>query len=366
MLTLLSLTNNFYSLAQQNPIGNEYAQFILESSNNLTKNTAESWDRIWDITLNPSEPLWQALVYIGAFIAGVSLIYLAATESELLLKTSSWSRLIYNLRLPLFIFVLLAGHGFFLSGIVRYIRDVAYSLLIQVLDFTFAGISISEALQKIQNTNVANARAREIFAECVDKTGLALNDCISDPAKTQQATELLQMLGGANGQTAPLDGNLLTQTGNFLLGSLTGVIAFPFLNLITVVLIGLQWAFVNGIEVSLLLTGLFAPIALGFSMIPSAGPTIVSWFSGYVALFLMQLGYVMVVGFTANVIALTEQAGQPIGSTITDIAFLIFISIIAPILAVKISKAGGAALFDGISRTVTTAGHIAASFIIKI
>ncbi|MDJ0570872.1 MAG: hypothetical protein QNJ53_17755 [Pleurocapsa sp. MO_192.B19] len=362
MSTIFSLSKNIQLIAQQNAIGNEYAQGILERSNTLTTNTAQSWDRIWDITVNPGEPLWQALVNIGALIATVSIIYLAVIEGDRLINNPTWRRLITMLRFPLGIVVLLGGNGFFLAGIVRYIRAVAYSILVQVLDFTFAGISISDALQKIQNTSVANARAREIFADCIDKTGLALNDCLTDPAKTQQATDLLQALSGANGQTAPLNGNLLTQTGNFLVGNLTGAIALPFLNIITVFLIGFQWAFINGIEVALLLTGLFAPVALGFSMIPSAGPTIFAWLSGYVALFLMQLGYVIIVGLTANILALTEQAGQPISSTITDIAFLVFLSIVAPTLAVAIAKAGGEALFDGISRATKTSIRIAASF----
>ena len=343
--------NNIHLLAQQNAIGNEYAQSILQRSVDLTQNTALSWDRIWDITVDSNEPLWQAIVQIGIFITLGGIIYLALKESNRLLH---WRRLITLFQFPLGVIVLLSGNGFFLVGIVRYIRAVAYTLLVQVLNFTFAGISISDALQKIQNTSVANARAREIFADCIDKTGLALSDCINDPVKVQQANDLLQALSGANGNTAPLNGNLLTQTGNFLIGNLTGAVALPFLNLIYIFFAGLQWAFVNGVEVALLLTALFAPIALGFSMLPSTGPTIFAWFSGYVALFLTQLGYVMIIGFAANIIALTEQAGQPVGATITDVAFVLFLSVVAPIMAMAIAGGGGIALFNSISRSATT------------
>ena len=354
-------------LAQQNAIGNEYAQSILQRSADLTHNTAQSWARIWEITVNSDEPIWQALVQIGIFITLGGIIYLAIKEGNRLIDSPSWRRLISLFQFPLGVLVLLLGNGFFLVGIVRYIRAVAYTLLVQVLNFTFAGISISDALQKIQNTSVANARAREIFADCIDKTGLALSDCINDPVKVQQANDLLQALSGTDGNTAPLNGNLLTQTGNFLVGNLTGAVVLPFLNLIYIFFASLQWAFINGIEVALLLTALFAPIALGFSMLPSTGPTIFAWFSGYVALFLMQLGYVIIVGFTANILALTEQAGQPVGSTITDVAFLLFLSVIAPIMAMAVAGGGGIALFNSISRsattTVTTATRAAAGFV---
>ena len=356
----LLISNNIHLLAQQNAIGNEYAQSILQRSADLTRNTAESWELLWEKSVDSTQPLWQALVNIGVFITLGGIVYLAIKEGNRLIDSPSWRRIVTLFQFPLGVLVLFAGHGFFLAGCVRYIRAVAYNLLLQVLDFTFAGISISEALQKIQNTSVANARAREIFADCIDQTGLALEECLRDPVKVQQATDLLQTLSGTDGNSAPLNGNLLTQTGNFLVGNLTGAVVLPFLNLIYLLLASLQWAFINGIEVALLLSALFAPIALGFSMLPSTGSTIFAWFSGYIALFLAQLGYVIIVGFTANILALTEQAGQPIGSTITDVAFLIFLSIVAPILALGIAGGGGIALFNSISRSATTTATTAA------
>ena len=64
----------------------------------------------------------------------------------------------------------------------------------------------------------------------------------------------------------------------------------------------------------------------------------------------MPLGYVIIVGFTANVLVLTETAGQPLGSSFIDIAFLLFISSFAPIIAVAISKGIGDGVYEGISR----------------
>jgi hypothetical protein len=360
-VNIFSFSNSIRLVAQQNGLGNEAAKIVLDSSINLTKNTAQSWDRIWELTVNPAEPLWQALVEIGAFIAAASIIYLAIKEGNRLVDNPTWQRLITMMQFPLAIAILFGGNGIFLVGIIKYVRAVAYFWLNKILEMTFAGVSVSEALQKIQNTSVADARAREIFADCIDKTGLDLQDCLSDPIKLQQASDMLQTLSGADGLSTPLDGNLLAQAGNFVESGLTAIVVNPFVELTTTLLIALQWAFINAIEASLILTALFAPIALGLSMIPSAGPTIFAWFSGYLSLFLMQLGYVILVGFTALILSLTEQAGQPLGSTIVDLGFLMFLSIIAPVIAIAIANGGGRAVFNGISRGAVTAITTAAS-----
>ena len=234
----------------------------------------------------------------------------------------------------------------------------------KVLEITLADISISEALQRLQVTNVANARAREIFADCINKTGLELKECLSDPVKIAQAEQILQSLSEREN---PLNGNLLQSivdaSGSIadLAGqAVTTIVTSAFVAPVQTILIALQWTFVNGVEIALFLTAMFAPIALGLSMIPSAGPSIIAWVTGFIGLFLTQLGYVIVVGVAASIISLTEEQGQAIGTIIPDIAFLLFLSIAAPIIAGLIAKAGGTALFNGISRSATTAVRLIA------
>ncbi|WP_036486851.1 hypothetical protein [Myxosarcina sp. GI1] len=345
---------NVYIFAQ-NVFGNEFAQAIIEDSIDLAANTARSWQRIWDITVSPQEALWQAMVALGLFLAAISIIYFALKESDRLINNPSWRRLITMFRVPLGIFVFLSGNGFLLAGTIRTIRAIAYYWFQKVLEMTFAGISLNEALQRIQNTGVANARAREIFADCIDKTGLALEECLNDPQKQQQAAQILQGLQ----ENSPLDGNLLQQVTDFSSQVVTTLVATTFLAPVQTFLIALQWAFINGIEVALFLTAMFSPVALGLSMIPAAAPSIIACASGFIALFFLQLGYILIVGVSANIIALTEQGGQTIGVIIPDIAFLILLSIIAPLMAGAIAKGGGTALFYGISRSATIATRLA-------
>ena len=333
-------------LAQIN-YGNERAGQIINDSLRLHQNTSESWQRLWDISVNPGEPLWQALCQLGGFIAAVSLIYLMVKESSD--RSLDLTKVIEMAKFPLGIGVLLIGNGYYLAGLILYMRSVSLFWLTRILNMTFAGVSIHEAIGKIQNTSVANARAREIFSECIDKTGTALAECVQDPIKLQQAEALLQNLSGSN---APLNGTILEQVVDRAVSSLVGAINIPFVNAMTFLLNILQWGFVNLIEASLLLTAIFCPVALGLSILPATGPTIFKWLSGYISLLLMPLGYVIIVGFTANVLVLTEKAGQPLGSSFIDVAFLLFISFFAPLIAVRISKGIGDGVYEGISRGV--------------
>jgi hypothetical protein len=325
--------------------GNEEARLVLEKSFRLTQNTARSWDRLWEVSVDPGQPLWQALTELGGLIAALSLIYLIIKESNN--KSLGLERVIDMLKFPLAIAILLSGNGFILANMIKALRVFAQYWLGRILEMTFAGISISEAIQKIQNTLVANSRAREIFSECISKSGPELQACLQDPVKIEQAEQLSQSLSGG---TPPLQGNILEQVASGVVTTLDSIFNAPFIGIFHLVLITLQWCFVNGIEASLLLMALYAPIALGLSTLPIQGPNIIKWLSGYISLLLMSLGYVIVVGFTANVLALTEQAGQPLGSATVDSSFLVFISIIAPALAIAISKGVGDGLFEGISR----------------
>ena len=120
------LLSDYPYIIAQNAIGNESAQAILDSSIELTRNTAESWNRIWDVTVNPEAGLWKAIVELGAFIAAVTIIYLAIKEGQRLIDNPSWHKLINMFAFPLGIFLCLGGNGYLLSGTIITIRSIAY------------------------------------------------------------------------------------------------------------------------------------------------------------------------------------------------------------------------------------------------
>jgi hypothetical protein len=116
--------------------------------------------------------------------------------------------------------------------------------------------------------------------------------------------------------------------------------------IIRFILYALQWGFVNILEAALLLTALFAPISLGLSLLPLQGRPIWAWLTGFITLFGIQLGYNIVVGLTAVVLVKSGAA------LVSDVAFLFFLSIFAPGLAILVAGGGGVALYNGISSNV--------------
>ena len=99
-----------------------------------------------------------------------------------------------------------------------------------------------------------------------------------------------------------------------------------------------QWAFVNLIQISLLLTGLMGPIAVAASLLPFGGKPIFAWLTGFLSLGFAQICYNIIVGLAAVVI---------LNANIYDTnGFLVLSAILAPALALALSAGGGLAIFN--------------------
>jgi hypothetical protein len=223
----------------------------------------------------------------------------------------------------------LVGNGYILVSIVKAMQSISQYWTSLVLRFAIAGVKISEAIGSIQNTSAAKARTSEIFAECVNKIGTALDECIYDPDKIEQANDLLNSLSGG----APLKGTVLEQIVTGVTSNLTAVISLPALNGMQIISNILQWCVMNIYESAVVIAVMFCPIFLGLSLMPGGNTSLAKWFADYTKLLLFPIAYVAIIGFVAIVIDGTEQLGLPLGASFIDIAYAVFISIFAPILA---------------------------------
>ncbi len=130
----------------------------------------------------------------------------------------------------------------------------------------------------------------------------------------------------------------------------------PFISVAQAILQALQWAVVNSLELALLLTALFAPIAVGLSALPISGRMFWTWASGFLALLSVNLGYSILTGLMAiTVVSMTSASGNSAGvtgipQTISDLGFLLFAAIVSPLLAGAVGTFGGISLYQGISR----------------
>ena len=339
-------------LAQTNTSGQ--ALETLTNAIELSENTVASWNELWASLLMYSESgLWLALVRLGLILAGMSVLYLALTEGKDAIINRSWAKLGSMFAWPLVIVFFLGGNGAVLAESVKFIRQVGYAQVQGVTAIQMGEFTFKTAISDVIISSAAKEQLETLYSPCLGETGQELVDCWSD--KQEEARAIIEAAEAENG--GPLES--LRQFGESLINAITdpieaaeGVFSSDFgaqvfrniaLPIIRFILLAVQWAFVNILEAALLLTAALAPVAMGLSLLPLQGRPIFAWLTGFISLFGLQLGYNIVVGLAAIVIVNSHA------ELITDVAFLFFLAVFAPLLAILMATGGGIALYRGIS-----------------
>lgn len=318
---------------------------LVASSIELSKKTVEAWNQAWGDAINPSGALWAGLCNLGTTLAALGIILLAVKmASDYQEKRFLWSELAASVVWPLFIALFLANNGYLLSQSVLLIRSIGHQEVVAVLDIQLADTTFKKAISDVTLTQSVKAQVSTIYAECQGLTGKPLTDCLQE--KRPIVEQILVEAENQNGEPLEAARQAVAELTDFVQNP--GAVFSATISLILITfLYALQWAFVNILEASLIMTATFAPIALGLSLLPLGSKPIWAWVSGFIALFGVQLGYNIVVGLAATVIV---AAGA---QSISDLAFLAFISIFAPALALLIAGGGGVALYTGINSRAT-------------
>jgi hypothetical protein len=339
----------FFTFAQTPPPNYSNATegiSLVASSIELSRKTAESWDKAWGDAINPSGSLWAGLCTLGTTLAALSIIILAIKmASDYQEKRFLWSELAASFVWPVFIAIFLGNNGYLLSQSVLLVRNIGHQQVIGVLNIQLADTTFKKAISDVTLTQSVKTQVSTIYAECQGKSGKPLTDCLQE--KKPIIEQILAEAEKQNGGTLAQARKAVAEFTDFVQNP--GATFNAALSLILVTfLYALQWAFVNILEAALIMTATFAPIALGLSLLPLGSKPIWAWFSGFVALLGVQLGYNIVVGLAATVIVSAEA------QTFSDLAFLAFISIFAPALSLLIAGGGGVALYSGITNRVTS------------
>lgn len=318
----------------QVPSGNSVGTDLLNQSIQLSQDTAQAWEGLWQDVLNPSNGLWLSLSRFGLTLAALSIIFVGLKIFYETTEGKTWfgefkSSIIW----AVIVAFLLSGNAPLLSNITLLTRDVANYEIRQVLDVQLTTITLRSALQEVALSSAAQDQIEALLAQCQSLT-VEYSDCVQEqqPAIDQIISQAESEIGGA------LTG-LRQWAQNQLLNLASAPLAIQF-NILKVIFYALQWAFVNLIEASLLLTATLAPLAVGASLLPFGNKAIWAWYTAYLGLFLVQLCYNILVGVSA-VIAVSTNVNY-----INEINYLAFISIFAPLLAVALGSGGGTALFQ--------------------
>ncbi len=320
---------------------------MITGAMDVAKATAAGWEESWTTLFDPNTGLWAGLVKLGIALAAVSILYLSMTSGKEIIDRQSWSELIALFIWPIVIMLFLGQNGNLLAKTITMERNFAHKIVTDVLEAQLGEVTFKKAITDVTLTGTYKTQIENLYKDCEGKAGEDLTTCWT--SKQPQAQQILTAAEQQAGGALPGLSNFINSVQNMgtgvneIIGSIFKATMFQ---IIRVILFSLQWAFTNMLEAALLMTALFAPIAMGMSLLPLQGRPIWAWASGFIALFGIQLGYNIVVGLSA---AILVKSGAEESS---DIAFLFFLAIFAPILASLIAGGGGIALYNGIASNV--------------
>ncbi|MBD2666215.1 hypothetical protein [Richelia sinica] len=336
--------------------GETQALEIVSSALELSRATVESWNLVWQVTLDSGKSsLWYGLVDLGITLGAASILFVALTTGKEIIEKQSWSELVSIFVWPIVIMIFLGSNGNFLAKTIIFIRGFAYNQVQNILEIQVSELTFKSAIANVTISSIAKQQLENLYSECQGQVGAELIECWDSKREQAQAI-VTEAEKKAESPLQPLRDFAQFIWSRTLPGQIGTAIEFvndpgsvfrdTAIPIIRFILYALQWGFVNILEAALLLTALFAPIAMGLSLLPLQGRPIWAWLTGFISLFGVQLGYNILVGLTAVVLV---KSGAALAS---DFAFMFFLSIFAPILAVLIAGGGGMAIYNGISANV--------------
>ncbi len=259
---------------------------------------------------------------------------------------------------PLIVVVLLSNNGVLLGSMTRSLRNELNSVAENTLQVTMLNVTLEEAIRGALAKGAITAEVTAQIAQCQTLLGDAQIACLQSANEQIQGTLgdfkehwfsdvvstgtnivfpwLDNLSGAVQGATEAYasSGNV----GEGMAGFFGGFFGTEFRAIIHAFLMAWQWAFVNLIQISLLLTGLMGPIAVAASLLPFGGKPIFAWLTGFLSLGFAQICYNIIVGLAAVVI---------LNANVYDTnGFLVLIAILAPALALGLAAGGGMAIFN--------------------
>jgi hypothetical protein len=346
---------------------------IIQDSAQQLEDVQKAWDQRWVDIFDGTNGLYlginefAAVIVAGAFIFFAVMWIRAAIDRGIL---PAFTDVIWIL----VIMALLFSNSALLGSITLGLRNLINDQTQVVMDVQIGEISMLEALNDVIVSQQAKNAIQQRYAECEAKEGKAQIDCLTKAGEEARATLESEFkakgwwTAGVERQSERLEAvnrqiqedyeknqdnplyiaqdpliTYLVQTGSQAL-------AEQFLK-------SWQWAFSNLLELSMLITGLFGPIAVAGSVVPLQGRPLWAWLIGFMSLGMAKFSYNVIVGLAATVVVAAEAQDQG------DFGFLLLISVLAPVLALALAGGAGMAVFRGMSGGITRIISVGASFL---
>lgn len=316
------------------------------------QNITNSWDKQWIDLLqtNTNNNLYGALTKLGIFLAVGTLLFFVAQWLRDVLE-NEYSRPVSALIMPFVVVLLLAnpGNGTTLSNLTLGVRNFINNINLQVIK----AADSNQVYQQALHMSIAEEVTGAMLRPCQSLTGEEQVQCLNK-AKEKIDT-LWQSYRNLYGSQAWIN-RLENQVNHIIINSdIVSDISFNALLGSTIqttiknLLLSLQTAFQNLIEVAMLLVAALGPLAVGCSLLPTTGQPIFAWLTGFIAIGIAKISFNIIAAITATVIV--DVSTQNVDTELDLMWFLICLGILAPILSLILSALGGLTVFNGISNT---------------
>lgn len=332
---------------------------ILETTYDKTNSIAERWSDIWDKTFNftggigiSGETLFGILCYVGLVAATGSLIFFAIHNFKLI-HEQNWQEYFLSLMIPFLIALVLSNGGKPLSGGCFAGREFSNQINQKVLEHIMVGVTLQDAFRQLQQATGTRIIISNYLQHCEALTGDAQTGCLQGTALSVQGevAKLKESAGDPdlgdklyNALGEALDW-VISATNPISMNAKVASLFFPtWESFVFSILGGVMRAYQHFMEISLYVTTMVSPFAVGGSLLPGAGAKpIIAWLSGFLSVGFAKLVFNVTAGLAAvaavNDLTLMED----------QISLYFIFGLGAPLLSAGMMVGGGMAIWKALT-----------------
>lgn len=340
---------------------------LLNQAANMADGVAKGFDELWTETINtgaasPAGGVWNSMCTVGTLFAVATLALFMVEWTKNMLQGDeqrAYSEFIW----VIIVVALLANNGLLLGKATIGIRDYINNVNKFVLENAAASANLRANFQGVLESQTARLAMGNAINNCQQKSKTPQEniDCLKQTKEQFQAEFPTLFVKSGGGLPGPLNdivqkidravssvGDAIENGDNPLeiaFSPINALIGSNLMELVTIIMLGLNGAYQWAIELTFLLTALLGPLAVGGSLLPSGSKPIFAWLTGFFSVGMAKLSFNIITGFAGQLMS-TSRASQPM-------FFLFTIAIFAPFLATGISAGGGLAVLTQINKAST-------------
>lgn len=345
------------------------------SNDNLADRAAQvsigvsiGFNELWQEVLGGE--LYGSLCTVGTLFAVTTLGFYILEWTKQVLNNEE-QRAFSSFIWPLLVATLLMNNGQLLGKTTVTIKDYINNVNNYVLTRTAVGVDLRSAYSKAMGVAAVRAAiGREIEAcrtsqlspqetvQCLEQAKQTLSKQYPEYFKAEGPfawlIDRIDTIISAPQQAIQSGANPI----QVLLSPFSAYVGSVVAENITNILVGLSGAYQWGIELTMLLSAYLGPLAVGGSLLPYGAKPMLAWLTGYFSVGIAKLGFNIIAGFAAELIA-NSRADQPL-------FFLFTIGIFAPALSTGLAAGGGIALLTQINKAADEAKNFASSVAVTV